>query len=108
VLEHADEGRFGTVTLRTSGRVLPARLYAKDHAQLEPGVAVEHKHLDGVFGWIAAQQQARDAVRLANPKISGREKQGIRAGSPPRTAANAELPGPPLAKGGGLIMFGHG
>jgi hypothetical protein len=26
--------------------VLAARLYPKDHAQLDPGVVIEHKHLD--------------------------------------------------------------
>ena len=79
------EAEDGTVTIRVHDRVLPARLFPKDHAQLEPGVIVEHKHLDGVFAWIAAQQHERDAARLANPKISGREKQRIRAGSAPRT-----------------------
>jgi hypothetical protein len=75
------EAADGTVTIRANGRVLPARLHPKDHAHLDPGVVVEHRHLDGVFAWIAAQQQERDAARLANPKISGREKQRIRAGS---------------------------
>jgi len=81
------EAEGGTVTIRVNGRALPARLYPKDHAQLAPGVVVDYPHLDGVFAWIAAQQQARDAARLANPKISGREKQRIRAGSAPRTPA---------------------
>jgi hypothetical protein len=79
------EADDGTVTLRVNGHVLPARLHPKDHAQLHPGVVVEHQHLDGVFAWIAAQQQGRDVVRLANPKISGREKERIRAGLPLRT-----------------------
>ena len=67
--------------------MLPARLYPKAHAHLDPGVVVDYPHLDGVFAWIAAQQQERDAARLANPKISGREKQRIRAGRAPRTPA---------------------
>ena len=73
--------------IRVNDRVLPARLYPKAHAQLAPGVVVDYPHLDGVFAWIAAQQQERDAARLANPKISGREKRRIRAGSAPRTPA---------------------
>src|SRR5881296_1538804 len=81
------EAADGTVTIRVNDRVLPARLYPKDHAQLDPGVVVDYPHLDGVFAWIAAQQQERDAARLANPKISGREKRRIRAGSAPRTPA---------------------
>jgi transposase len=75
------EAADGTVTIRVNGSVVPARLYPKDHAQLDPGVVVEHKHLDGVFAWIAAQQQARDAARLASPKITRREKQRLRAGA---------------------------
>ena len=81
------EAEDGTVTIRANGHRLAARLYPKDHAQLDPGVIVEYEHLDGVFAWIAAQQQERDAARLANPKISGREKQRIRAGSAPRIPA---------------------
>ena len=81
------EAEDGTVTIRVDGRVLPARLYPKDHAHVDPGVIVEHKHLDGVFAWIAAQQHERDAARLANPKITGREKQRIRAGSGARIPA---------------------
>ena len=81
------EAEDGTVTIRVNGRVLPARLYPTEHAHLDPGVVVEYPHLDGVFAWIAAQQQERDAARLANPKISGREKQRIRAGSAPRIPA---------------------
>src|SRR3989475_2302620 len=81
------EAEDRTVTIRVNGRALPARLYPKDHAQLDPGVVVDYPHLDGVFAWIAAQQQERDAARLANPKISGRERPRIRAGSAPRTPA---------------------
>jgi hypothetical protein len=81
------EAEDGTVTIRANGRVRPARLYPKEHAQLDPGAVVEHKHLEGVFAWIAAQQQERDVSRLANPKISQREKQRIRVGAAPRIPA---------------------
>ena len=81
------EAEDGTVTIRANGRVLPARLHPKDHAHLDPGVVVEHRHLDGVFAWIAAQQQQRDAVRLTNRKLSLREKHRIRTGSAPRIPA---------------------
>lgn len=67
------------VTIRVHGRVLAARRFAKDHAELEPGTVVEHKHLDGAFAWIATQQQARDAQRLASRKLTLREKQLLRA-----------------------------
>jgi transposase len=85
------EGADGTVTLRVSGTVLPARLFPKDHAHLDPGIVVEYQRLDGAFAWIAAQQQQRDAARLANQKLTGRQKRRIRAGTPIRT------PTPPSA-----------
>jgi len=84
VVSEADDG---SVTIRVHDRVLAARLYPKDHAHLDPGAVVEHKHLDGVFEWIAAQQQQRDTTRLANPKLTRREKQRIRTGAAPRTPA---------------------
>ena len=81
------EAEDGTVTMRIDGRVLTARLYPKDHARLDPGVVVEHKHLDGVFAFIAAQQQQRDAARLASPKLTRREKDRLHAGSALRAPA---------------------
>jgi len=80
------EAEDGSVTIRANDRVLAARLYPKAHARIDPGAVVEHKHLAGVF---AAQQQERDATRLANRKISLREKQRIRAGSAPRIPASS-------------------
>ena len=78
------EAADGTVTIRGQGRRLSSRLHQKDHAHLAPGRVAEHKHLDGVFEWIAAQQRERDAARLANPKITLREKKRIReAATPP-------------------------
>ena len=83
------EAEDGSVTIRANDRVLAARLYPKAHARIDPGVVVEHKRLDAVFEWIAAQQHERDAARLANPKLSLREKQRIRAGSAPRIPASS-------------------
>jgi hypothetical protein len=77
------EAADGTVTIRGNGRVLPYRLQRRDQAVLVPGVVVAHEHLDGAFAWIAAQQRARDAARLANPKISLRAKQRIRTAVAP-------------------------
>jgi hypothetical protein len=73
------EAEDGTITVRPNGRVLASTLYPKDHARLASGEVVDHKRLDGVFAWIAAQQRERDAARLANPKITLRGKQRIRA-----------------------------
>jgi hypothetical protein len=83
------EAEDGAVTIRANDRVLAARLYPKAHARIDPGAVVEHKHLAGVFEWIAAQQHERDAARLADRKISLREKQRIRAGSAPRIPASS-------------------
>lgn len=77
------EAADGTVTIRGHGRVLPYRRHPRDQAELVPGVVVDHKHLDGAFAWIAAQQRERDAARLANPKITRRAKQRIRAAATP-------------------------
>ncbi len=77
------EAADGTVTIHGNGPALPYRLHPRDQAQLVPGIVVEHKHLDGVFAWIAAQQRERDAARQANPKITLREKKRIRAATPP-------------------------
>jgi hypothetical protein len=73
------EAEDGTLTVRANGRVLASTLCPKDHARLGSGEVVDHKRLDGVFAWIAAQQRERDAARLANPKITLRDKQRIRA-----------------------------
>ena len=83
------EAADGTVTIRGNGRVLAYRLHPRDHARLVPGVVVEHKHLDGVFAWIAAQQHDRDAARLANPKVTLRAKKRLRAAAS-SSASSAE------------------
>lgn len=83
------EAADGTVTLRVHDRIVPARLFPKDHAQLHPGAVVAHKHLDGAFAWITQQQQARDAERLANGSLRVRERRRVRAGQPVRTSPPA-------------------
>jgi hypothetical protein len=80
------EAEDGALTIWANGRRLAAHRHGKDHAELDPGVVVEHKHLDGVFEWIAAQQRERDAARLANPKITLRDKKRIRAAATPPPA----------------------
>ena len=56
--------------------------------RLRGTTATVHEAADGTVT-IAAQQQARDAVRLASPKISRREKERIRTGAAPRTPASS-------------------
>ena len=80
------EAEDGALTIWANGRRLAAHRHGKDHAEIDPGVVVDHKHLDGVFEWIAAQQRERDAARLANPKITLRDKQRIRAAATPTPA----------------------
>src|SRR5437762_7163743 len=84
------EAADGTVTIRGNGRVLAYRQHPRDHARLVPGVVVEHKHLDGVFAWIAAQQHDRDAARLANPKVTLRAKKRLRAAASSSSASSAD------------------
>ncbi|MGH7646266.1 MAG: ISNCY family transposase, partial [Gemmatimonadales bacterium] len=93
------EDAANTVTLRAQGRLLAARLFPKDHARVAPGTIVEHKHLDGVFQWIAAQQAERDAARLASPKLTRREKKHLRPTTPP-------APGPRGPATGGVTIAG--
>jgi hypothetical protein len=76
------EAEDGILTVRANGRVLASTLYPKDHARLAFGKVVDHKRLDGVFAWIAAQQHERDAAGLANPKITLRDQKRIRAAAP--------------------------
>ena len=83
------EAEDGSVTIRANDRVLAARLYPTAHARIDPGAVVEHKHLAGVFEWIAAQQHERDAARLTNRQLSLREKHRIRTGAPPRTPVSS-------------------
>ena len=80
------EAEDGALTIWANGRQLAAHRHGKDHAELDPGVVVDHQHLDGVFEWIAAQQRERDAARLANPKITLRDKKRIRAAATPPLA----------------------
>jgi hypothetical protein len=82
------EGADGTVIISVNDRLFAARLYPKDHSHIDPGAVGEHKRLDGVFEWIAAQQRDRGAARLTNPEITVREKQRIHAGSAPRIPAS--------------------
>jgi hypothetical protein len=80
------EAEDGALTIWANGRRLAARRHGKVQAQLDPGIVVDHKHLDGVFEWIAAQQRERDVARLANPKITLRDKKRIRAAATPPLA----------------------
>jgi hypothetical protein len=77
------EAADGTVTIHGNGHPLPYQLYPRDQAQLVPSVVVADERLGGAFAWIAAQQRARDAARLANPKITLRAKKRIQAATPP-------------------------
>lgn len=73
------EDAQGTVTIRHRGRALPHRAHPKETARIAQGTIVENKHLEAAFACIAAQQRARDAQRLAHPKVPLRVKKRIRA-----------------------------
>jgi Helix-turn-helix domain len=76
------EDATSQVIIRVQGRVLASRRFEKDQADLAPGTIVEHKHLDGVFEWIAAQQRDRDAARLAGTTLTRREKRLLTGRAP--------------------------
>ena len=71
------EYESGEVVLLYEGRRLAYRVHPKDNARIAQGTIVENKRLDAVLKAIAEQQQQRDRRRLANPKISLREKDRI-------------------------------
>lgn len=71
------EYESGEVVVLYDGRRLSYRVHPKDNARIAQGTIVENKRLDAVLKAIAEQQQQRDRRRLANPKISLREKDRI-------------------------------
>jgi hypothetical protein len=73
------EDAAGRITLRHAGRELVHRAQPKDQARITPGAIVENRRLGAALTWIAEQQHARDAARLANPQITLRAKKRIRA-----------------------------
>jgi hypothetical protein len=74
VHEHAD----GTITIHHAHRVLAHHAQPKDEARITQGAIVGNKRLADTLEWIAEQQRQRDLDRLANPKITLREKKRIR------------------------------
>ena len=73
------EHENGTLTISHAGRMILFRAHAKDVARISQGAIVENKRLGAALGWIAERQRERDLERLANPKISLRQKKQIRA-----------------------------
>src|SRR5438874_1800664 len=59
------EAEDGAVTIRANGRLLAAHRHGKDHAELDPGVVVEHKHLDEV---LRLHRRATAAARCRSPR----------------------------------------
>jgi transposase len=72
------EHENGDVVLACNGRRLAYRVHPKDNARITQGSVVENKRLDAVLHVIARQQLERDRQRLANPKITLRDKARIR------------------------------
>jgi hypothetical protein len=75
VHEHED----GTVVIRCGGTNLNYRVHHKETARISQGTIVENKHLGAAFEFIAAKQKERDAKKLANPKVTLREKKRMKA-----------------------------
>jgi hypothetical protein len=72
----------GDVALFYNGRQLAYRIHPKDNARITQGSIVENKRLGAALRFIAEQQTQRDQQRLANPKITLRDKARIRRTSP--------------------------
>jgi len=72
----------GDVALFYNGRQLAYRIHPKDNARITQGSIVENKRLGAALRFIAEQQTQRDQQRLANPKITLRDKARIRPTSP--------------------------
>jgi hypothetical protein len=68
----------GRVEVRHQGERLPCRAFWDHHSQVQQGAIVENKRLGAVLAQIRLQQQERDRERLANPKLSLRQKERIR------------------------------
>jgi hypothetical protein len=83
------EDAAGQVTVRHQGTLLPTQPFVDKKPMVRQADIVANKRLDVVLTQIHAQQQARDAARLANPYLTLRQKARIRAG---RTEADAPLP----------------
>ena len=75
VCEDAD----GTITIRHQSAVLPASEFLNKNPMVRNADIVESKRLGEVLARIQAQQRRRDQARLANPKLTLREKARIRA-----------------------------
>jgi hypothetical protein len=69
----------GSVTIKCADAILNYRVHQKETARISQGSIVENKRLGAAFELIAVQQKQRDAKKLANPKVTLREKKRIRA-----------------------------
>lgn len=73
------EHENGSLGIGHAGRTILFRAHAKDEARISQGAIVENKRLGAALGWIAERQRQRDLERLANPKVSIRQKKRLRA-----------------------------
>lgn len=83
------EDTAGQVTVRHHGTLLPSHPFVDKKPMVRQADIVANKRLDVVLTQIHAQQQARDAARLANPHLTLRQKARIRTS---RAEADAPLP----------------
>ena len=85
IYEHAD----GNVEIRHGETLLPSSPFFDKTPMVTQADIVENKRLGYILSLIQADQRRRDQERLANPKISLRQKQRIRDA---REAADAIAP----------------
>lgn len=77
------EYETGDVGLFYDERRLNYRVHPKDNARVTQGSIVENKRLEATLRWVTKQQRERDQERLANPKITLRDKERIRRAALP-------------------------
>jgi hypothetical protein len=82
------EDAEGHVTVRHHGTLLPITPFVDKKPMVHQADIVANKRLDVVLTLIHAQQQARDAARLASPHLTLRQKARLRAA---RAAADAPV-----------------
>jgi hypothetical protein len=84
----------GRIEILHAGQLLPCRVFFDKAPQVSQGAIVANKRLGAVLTRIQAEQRERDHQRLANPKLTLRQKERIRA-----TQARADAAAPSRAAG---------
>jgi len=80
----------GRVEVRHAGKLLPCRVFFDKDPCVRQGAIVANKRLSAALIKVRSDQRERDRRRLANPRVTIRQKDRIRA-----AIARADAAGPP-------------